>query len=90
MRPHPDCGDLDPEAHAGDPVGDGRYRVVVSAVAHPELDDWVREQAAQEAGRSGLVLGDYIGREAMLGESRPPDLYCHVFSAWRTGVPSDG
>lgn len=23
MRPHRDCADLDPEAHAGDPVSDG-------------------------------------------------------------------
>ena len=35
--------------------------IAVSAVEHPELDDWVREQAHAEADKSGAELGDYLG-----------------------------
>jgi hypothetical protein len=55
--------------------------IVVSAVDHPTLDDWVTEQAEAEAVRSGLVLGEYLGREDVLPSPRPPDLCCHVFAA---------
>lgn len=54
--------------------------IAVSAVEHPELDEWVREQAADEASRSGVQLGEYLGREDWLGEQQPPDLCCHLFT----------
>ena len=60
--------------------------VVVNATEHPNLDDWVTEQAQAEADRSGLRLGDYLGREGALGEHRPPDLCCHVFAASKPGA----
>jgi hypothetical protein len=74
------------ESLAGEPVDDGAVGVMVSAVEHPALDDWVRGQAAEEAARSGLVLGPYIGRETALTKDRPPDMCCHIFFAWRKEV----
>jgi hypothetical protein len=52
--------------------------IVVSAADHPELDDWVWEQARGEAERSGVVLGAYRGRE---GERlfAVPGSCCHIF-----------
>jgi hypothetical protein len=55
--------------------------IVVTAVDHPELDDWVRQQAAREAAASGWTVGKYLGREDILGRRRPPDACCHVFEA---------
>lgn len=55
--------------------------VAVAAAEHPELDDWVREQADAEASRQGWVLGEYLGREDALGPDRAPDLCCHLFAA---------
>lgn len=55
--------------------------IAVSAVDHPDQDEWVREQAEAEAGRSGWQLGDYLGREDVLGADRAPDLCCHLFAA---------
>lgn len=54
--------------------------IVVSAVDHPVLDDWVHERAAEEATLSRLVLGEYLGREDVLPQ-RPDGLCCHVFQA---------
>jgi hypothetical protein len=53
--------------------------IVVAAGEHPELDDWVREQARAEAAKSGVELGEYLGREDVLPE--PAGLCCHVFQA---------
>jgi hypothetical protein len=58
--------------------------IVVSAVEHPERDDWVMQQAEAEAARSGVELGGYLGREDWLPEPRPADLCCHVFAATPT------
>lgn len=55
--------------------------VVVSAVEHPDVDDWVLERARDEAATSGLILGVYLGREDALPAPRPRDLCCHVFGA---------
>lgn len=55
--------------------------VVVAATEHPELDDWVCDQALQAAADNGLALGEYLGREDVLPESRSPDICCHVFAA---------
>jgi hypothetical protein len=55
--------------------------VIVVATEHPDLDDWVHEQARSEAERSGWTLGAYMGREDVLPEPRPHDLCCHVFAA---------
>lgn len=55
--------------------------VVVAATDHPDVDDWVLEQARAEAARSGVRLVAYLGREDTLPEPRPPDLCCHVFTA---------
>lgn len=63
--------------------------VVVAADAHPDPDEWVRDEAEAEARRSGLTLGAYLGREDYFGSDRPPDLCCHVFAAEQTdGAPS--
>lgn len=55
--------------------------IAVSAVVHPEPDEWVRNKAADEARRSGLLLGEYLGREDVLGDRRAPELCCHLFGA---------
>jgi hypothetical protein len=55
----------------------------VTAVEHPDVDEWVMEQARAEAGRIGVQLVEYLGREDSLPEPRPADLHCHVFSAAR-------
>ena len=52
--------------------------IVVAAGEHPELDDWVWEQAEAEATKNGVELGEYLGREDVLPE--PAGLCCHV---WR-------
>jgi hypothetical protein len=57
--------------------------ILVSAVDHPEMDDWVREQAQEEADRGGLVLGDYLGREGALDLAATSDMCCHAFRASR-------
>jgi hypothetical protein len=49
--------------------------IVVAAGEHPELDDWVREQARAEATKSGVELGEYL---------EPAGLCCHV---WRVAEP---
>lgn len=54
--------------------------IAVSAVDHPDLDPWVLEQAEDEAAKSGARLGDYLGREDVLGDNRAPDLCCHIFA----------
>lgn len=54
--------------------------IVVAADEHPDVDDWVAEQARAEAARSGVRLGAYLGREDALPEPRSSDLCCHVFS----------
>lgn len=59
------------------------HRVLVNAVEHPEVDDWVYEQAHAQAAADGLTLGDYLGREDVLGEARPSGMCCHVFDAHR-------
>lgn len=53
--------------------------ILVSAVDHPEHDDWVHEQATEEATRQGWTLGNYLGREDALGARRDPNLCCHVY-----------
>lgn len=55
--------------------------IAVSAEAHPDLDDWVREQAEAEARLGGWTLGAYLGREDVLGDDRSPGLCCHIFAA---------
>lgn len=87
------CNDPDPEANAGEPVDDGwdeqpfkGLAIIVSATEHPNLDDWVIERAAEESASSGLRLGNYVGREGVLGEQRPLDMCCHVFAATREEV----
>lgn len=63
--------------------------IVVSAVEHPDLDDWVREQAQSEANNQGVQLGDYLGREDYLGPDRSPDLCCHIFAVGESQSPPD-
>jgi hypothetical protein len=53
--------------------------IAVSAVEHPVLDDWVRRVAEEEARRNGGTLGEYVGREDVLGPDRDPGLCCHLF-----------
>lgn len=53
--------------------------VAVTAVDHPDLDDWVRERAALQAADSGVTLGPYLGREDVL-ENPPAGLCCHLFA----------
>lgn len=53
--------------------------ILVSAVDHAELDEWVRERAAEEADKNGWTIGEYLGREDALGNQRSPDMCCHVF-----------
>jgi hypothetical protein len=55
--------------------------VVVAATEHPELDEWVCDQALQAATDNGLALGDYLGREDVLPEPQSPGICCHVFAA---------
>lgn len=57
--------------------------IAVAATKHPELDDWVRAQAGAEAFQQDLILGEYLGREDILGPDRDPDLCCHLFAATR-------
>lgn len=53
--------------------------ILVSAVEHPEVDNWVRERAAEEAALGDWTVGEYLGREDALGSRRSPDMCCHVF-----------
>lgn len=62
--------------------------IAVAATEHPDLDEWVIEQAQAEAARSGAVLGDYLGREDALGVPLPPDVCCHVFGAVAGAAPT--
>lgn len=55
--------------------------IVVAAHEHPELDDWVRERALEEAARVGVTIVSYLGREDVLPWPPPPDVCCHVFDA---------
>jgi hypothetical protein len=55
--------------------------IVVTANEHPELDDWVRERALEEAARVGVTIVRYLGREDVLPWPHPPDVCCHVFDA---------
>ena len=54
--------------------------IVVSAVEHPNIDEWVWEHARAEAAASVVILGEYLGREDVLPPPRPSDLCCHVFA----------
>jgi hypothetical protein len=60
--------------------------IVVAATEHPELDNWVFDEARAEAARSDLLLGEYLGREDVLPQA-PPDACLHVFAAARLGTP---
>jgi hypothetical protein len=60
--------------------------IIVSAVEHPDLDNWVFDEARAEATRSDLLLGEYLGREDVLPQA-PPGLCCHVFAAELLGTP---
>ena len=62
--------------------------IAVAATDHPDLDDWVIEQAQAEAERSGVTLGDYLGREDALGVPLPPEFCCHVFGAVAGAAPT--
>ncbi|MEU7771244.1 hypothetical protein AB0C44_07950 [Micromonospora taraxaci] len=62
--------------------------IAVAAHHHPELDDWVIEQARAEAARSGAILGDYLGREDALGVPLPPEYCCHIFGAVAGAAPT--
>jgi hypothetical protein len=57
--------------------------VVVAADEHPEVDDWVLEQARSEAARCGIRIWQYLGREDVLPAPQPADMCCHVFSTTR-------
>lgn len=54
--------------------------IAVSAVDHPVRDAWVDEHAADEAARTGVTLGAYLGREDVLGPRRPAGLCCHLYA----------
>ncbi|WP_406083091.1 hypothetical protein OHA01_26285 [Micromonospora zamorensis] len=60
--------------------------VLVAAHEHPGRDEWVTEHAQAEANDSGLILGEYLGREDALGPRRQPDMCCHVFAATKPGA----
>jgi hypothetical protein len=57
--------------------------IVVAADEHPDLDDWVTDQATAEAVHLGVQLGRYQGREDTLPGDRPDNLCCHVFTTIR-------
>ena len=61
--------------------------IAVSAVEHPQRDAWVDEHAAIAAAESGVTLGEYLGREDVLGPRRPAGLCCHLFAA--TAKPAE-
>lgn len=62
--------------------------IVVAADEHPELDEWVESTARDEAARSGVTLGRYLGREDALPWPHPADICCHVFAAQHPEVSS--
>jgi len=57
--------------------------IVVAAHEHPDVDDWVIEQASAEAVRNGVTLGEYRGREDVLPPPQPDHVRCHVFGTVR-------
>lgn len=63
--------------------------IAIAATDHPELDEWVTEQALAEAARSGVVLGEYLGREDQLGVPLPPAYCCHIFGAVAGAAPTN-
>jgi hypothetical protein len=52
---------------------------VVAGEEHPDVDDWVTEQARAEAARNGVDLGEYLERRVW----SEVDVDCHVFSTRR-------
>lgn len=58
--------------------------ILVAAADHPAPDAWVLDQAQLEAGRAGVVLGDYQGREDTLPDYDPAmPMQCHVYTTHR-------
>jgi hypothetical protein len=57
--------------------------VVVAADEHPDLDDWVWQQAHAEAARNSRRIDTYQGREDTLPPPVPADMCCHVFTTTR-------
>jgi hypothetical protein len=55
--------------------------IAVAATEHPELDEWVIHHARKQAKISGWTLGEYLGREDVLGNRRSPGMCCHLFAA---------
>lgn len=57
----------------------------VTAVGHPVRDAWVDERAADEAAKTGVILGAYLGRERDVYPVVPDGICCHLYAAIEDG-----